>query len=121
MLPAGSYTAVLSGAAGSAGVGLVELYDVAPSESRVSNISTRGEVGTGSDVIIGGFIVGGTSTTQVIVRAIGPSLSSLGIAGALPDPVLQLFDRNGTLLASNDNWRSTQEAQNHRYLHSAYE
>ncbi|MEO6870729.1 MAG: CocE/NonD family hydrolase [Chthoniobacterales bacterium] len=110
-LPAGSYTAVMSGVRSAQGIGLFELYDVDPTESRVSNISTRGLVGTGFDVIIGGFIVDGTGSMQVIVRALGPSLSSLGIANALQDPFLQLYDGNGTLLASNDNWRSTQAQQ----------
>jgi acetyl esterase/lipase len=109
ILPAGSYTAVLSNAGGADGAGLFELYDTDPSYSRISNISTRGEVGTGADVIIGGFIVGGTEPTRVIARALGPSLSSLGVAGALADPVLYLFDGDGNLIASNDNWRSTQE------------
>jgi acetyl esterase/lipase len=108
-LPAGSYTAILSNASGADGVGLFELYDIDPTQARVSNISTRGMVGTEADVIIGGFIVGGTQPTEVIARALGPSLSPLGVADALQDPVLQLFDSNGSLLATNDNWRSSQE------------
>ncbi|MBA3830862.1 MAG: alpha/beta hydrolase [Chthoniobacterales bacterium] len=111
ILPAGNYTAVLSGVGGGSGVALFELYDLDPKSSRVSNISTRGETGTGADVIIGGFIIGGTDSTKVIVRALGPSLGSLGLAGALQDPVLELHDSNGALLFSNDNWRSTQEQQ----------
>lgn len=111
ILPAGNYTAILSGVNGGLGVGLFELYDVAPSDSRVSNISTRGVVGAGGDVLIGGFIVGGTDSTELLARALGPSLTSLGVTGALPDPVLELHDGNGALLASNDNWRSSQEQQ----------
>ena len=111
ILPAGNYTAVLSGAGGSEGLGLFELYDLENQDSRISNISTRGEVGTGADVIIGGFIVGGNQTTPVLVRALGPSLTSLGVVGALQDPNLEVRDSNGALLYSNDNWRSTQEAE----------
>ncbi len=81
ILPAGNYTAVLSGAGGGSGVALFELYGLDPKSSRVSNISTRGQTGTGADVIIGGFIIGGTDSTQVIVRALGPSLGSLAWPG----------------------------------------
>ncbi|MGH8093489.1 MAG: fibronectin type III domain-containing protein [Chthoniobacterales bacterium] len=110
-LPPGSYTAVLRGADGSTGNALGELYDLDPGNSRVRNISTRGQVGTGDDVMIGGFIVGGTEPSKVIVRAIGPSLSAAGITGALPDPILELHDSHGSLLFQNDNWRDTQEQQ----------
>ncbi|MBA3963754.1 MAG: alpha/beta hydrolase [Chthoniobacterales bacterium] len=111
ILPPDNYTAIVSGVGSSEGVALFELYDVDPADSHVSNISTRGQVGTGTDVIIGGFIIGGTEPTRVVVRALGPSLSSLGVAGALQDPGLELRDSNGTLLFSNDNWQSTQEQQ----------
>lgn len=75
------------------------------------NISTRGQVGTGDDVMIGGFIVGGTAPTKVIVRAIGPSLTSAGVKGALPDPILELHDSQGSLVFQNDNWRDVQASQ----------
>jgi hypothetical protein len=103
-----SYTIVLNGANAGTGVGLVEAYDLdAAAASRLANISTRGFVDTGDNVMIGGFIVGsdGSGSTQVIVRAIGPSLNSLGVTGALQDPTLTLFDVNGTVVASNDNWQ----------------
>jgi acetyl esterase/lipase len=111
ILPAGGYTAVLSGAGGSSGIALFELYDLDPASARVSNISTRAEVGTAGDVMIGGFIIGGTDPTKVIVRTIGPSLSSLGVSDVLQDPVLELRDNNGSLLFANDNWRTDQEQQ----------
>lgn len=99
-----AYTAVLRGANDTTGVGLIELYDLdrglGPS---VLNISTRGMVQTGDNVLIGGLIVSGSASQKVIVRAIGPSLA---IAGALNDPMLELRDAEGTLLASNDNWRT---------------
>ena len=75
------------------------------------NISTRGRVETGDNVMIGGFIVGGNEPARVVVRALGPSLTGDGVPGALQDPHLQLVDSSGTLVAENDGWRSTQESQ----------
>lgn len=103
-----SYTAVVRGKNGATGVGLVEVYDLAQgSNSKLGNISTRGFVDTGDNVMIGGFIVGGDASdhTRIVVRAIGPSLSSFGLANALQDPTLSLYDSNGNVLATNDNWR----------------
>lgn len=110
-LAPGSYTAVLRGVKGGTGVGLFELYDLDPANSRVSNISTRGNVETGDGAMIAGFIIGGSDPTKVIIRAIGPSLSANGVTGALRDPVLELHDADGSLIFSNDNWRSDQEKQ----------
>ncbi len=110
-LPAGNYTAVVRGEDGTTGVALCELYDLSPDNSSVRNISTRGEVGLVDDVMIGGFIIGGTAPTKVLVRAIGPSLVSAGVSGVLDDPVLELHDRSGSLIFSNDNWRDDQEQQ----------
>lgn len=110
-LPPGSYTAVLHGNGSATGGALYELYDVDPENSNVANISTRGDIAAGSDVIIGGFIVGGTDPTSVIVRAIGPSLAAFGVKTPLPNPYLELHDSNGSVIALNDNWRSTQEQQ----------
>lgn len=86
----------------------MEVYDLAQgAKSKLANISSRGFVDTGDNVMIGGFIIGGntTGTTSVVVRAIGPSLTNFGISGALPDPILELHDSNGTLLISNNNWK----------------
>ena len=70
-------------------------------------LSTRAFVGTGSDVLIGGFITGNRiGATRIAIRALGPSLAQFGITNPLPDPRLQVFNQNGTLLASNDNWQS---------------
>ena len=110
-LPPGSYTAVLGSVDGSVGNALCELYALAPGDSSVLNISTRGEAGTGDDVMIGGFIVDGTDSTQVIIRAIGPSLATAGVDGALLDPILELHSADGSLIFENDNWRSDQEQQ----------
>ena len=107
----GSYTATLLGPGGFPGVGLVEVYDIsADSGSTVANLSTRGNVGTGDNVMIGGFILSEDQPTKVLVRAIGPSLAKAGVTNPLQDPVLELHGANGDLIVSNDDWRSTQEA-----------
>jgi hypothetical protein len=108
-LTPGSYTAILHSVDGSPGNALVELYDLSPGNSRVLNMSTRGEVGSDDAVMIGGFIIGGTTPSKVLMRAIGPSLASYGIQGALADPIMELHDSQGSLIYQNDNWRSTQE------------
>ena len=108
----GAYTLILFGANGETGVALVEVYDLDRTvDSKLANISTRGFVQTGDNVLIGGMIVLGTESTKTILRAIGPSLASAGISGGLADPTLELHDGNGTIIASNDNWRSDQEAE----------
>jgi len=110
LLPPGSYTAILRGNNGGTGIGLVEAYDLnqATTDSQLANISTRGLVQTGDNVLIGGLIVVGQDPLKVIVRAIGPSLPLPGVLG---DPTLELHDGNGALIAANDNWRSDQEAE----------
>jgi len=109
-LPPGNYTAVLTGARGSTGIGLIEVYDLSTNTSSLlSNISTRGSVGVGDHVLIGGFIAN-TDYTRVAVRVLGPTLWQFGVTGALADPVLTLFDSNGNLIASNDNWTDAQAA-----------
>jgi plastocyanin len=107
-----AYTAIVSGKNATSGVGLVEGYDLdQPADAQLANISTRGFVETGSNVMIGGFILGnGTGTTNVLIRALGPSLTGQGVAGALADPTLELRDSNGALVQSNDNWKASQQA-----------
>ncbi len=104
-LAPGAYTAILRGKHGTSGVGLVEMYDLdIASDSQLANISTRGIVQTGGDVMIGGFIFGnGTGVERVLIRALGPSLT--GVSNALADPMLGLYDGNGTLIISDDNWK----------------
>jgi hypothetical protein len=104
----------MRGQDGSTGIGLVEVYDLAPATaSQVANISSRGFVDTGDNAMIGGFIVGGASSggSTVVVRGIGPSLQSAGVANALSDPALEVRDANGALLAANNGWKETQQAQ----------
>ena len=78
------------------------MYESAPSGARLANISTRLSVGTGDNALIGGFIVHGGSTKRVMIRAIGPSLA--GLANPLADPILELHDSAGAVIATNDNW-----------------
>lgn len=128
-LAPGNYTVILGGEDNTIGIGLVEIYDVqSQSISRLGNISTRGMVETGDEVLIGGFIVGAPNsanngdrarsaalvgqqtgeTARVIVRAIGPSMSVNGVPvqGRLADPSLTLHDGNGTMIGSSDNWKT---------------
>jgi hypothetical protein len=108
-LAPGKYTAVIRGADGATGVGLAEVFDLdKTATSKLANISTRGFVQTGSNVMIGGFIVGAGPADTVLVRAIGRSLTAAGVQGALADPMLELHDSTGALIASNDNWQTTQ-------------
>ena len=111
-LPANStgYTAIVRGVNNGTGIGLVEAYDLNTTvDSKLANISTRGFVQTGDNVLIAGTIVLGPSTQKVIVRAIGPSLT---VPGKLEDPILELRDANGGLVRGNDNWRTGgQEAE----------
>ena len=102
-----AYTAILAGKNQTGGVGLIEVYDTdQAANSQLANISTRGFVGTGSRVMIGGFILGGGSNnTAIVVRGIGPSLAQSGVSNVLADPTLELRDSNGMLLIANDNWQ----------------
>jgi phospholipase/lecithinase/hemolysin len=110
-LPPGSYTAILRGKNGGTGVGLAEVYDLnASANSSLANISTRGFVGTGESVLIAGFIVGTGDKPIVAIRALGPSLTNQKIPGALLDPTLELHDKNGALIATNDNWKNSQDS-----------
>ena len=107
-LPPGNYTAIVSGVVNTAGVALVEVYDLNPgASSNLGNISTRSFVQTDQNVMIGGFVVQGTGAKRVIVRAIGPELTQYGIPDALANPRLELHNGSGALIATNDNWQTT--------------
>jgi hypothetical protein len=112
ILPPGHYTVALSGKNGTTGVGLVEVYDTNTGAfANLTNVSTRGFVGTGQNVMIGGFITsGGNGSTQIVVRGLGPTLGQLGVSGALADPFVALVDENGMAVRANDNWKNTQQA-----------
>lgn len=105
-LAPGSYTAILRGTADTTGVGLVEIYDLTPNqESKLANVSTRGNVRTGDDIMIAGFILEGSDGADaIIVRGIGPSLAAFGIPNVLANPQLELRNSNGGLIRSNNNW-----------------
>jgi len=108
-LPPGSYTAALSGTSGGTGNGLVEVYDLEGStSSTLSNLSTRGYVGTDDNVMIGSFIIGPGDSPIIVVRAIGPSLAASGITDPLLDPTIELHDGNGAVIGFNDNWNDPQ-------------
>src|SRR3954452_22520414 len=110
-LPANStgYTAIVRGVNNGTGIGVVEAYDLDSTvDSKLANISTRGFVQTGDNILIAGTIVLGQAPQKVIVRAIGPSLS---FPGKLENPTLELRDQNGGLLDSNDNWKDSPNKQ----------
>jgi hypothetical protein len=112
-LSSGSYTVILRGKNDTSGVGLVEVYDLdTTAAAELVNISSRGVVGVGSNVLIGGVIVGpsGSASSRLLVRAIGPSLARFGITNPILDPTLELHNKDGVLIASNDNWKDTQQA-----------
>jgi hypothetical protein len=104
----GNYTVILRGKNNTTGIGLIEAYDLDPfANSKLANISTRGLVQTGDNVMIAGFVAGpaNAAPTGILIRGIGPSLSSFGVSNALQDPTLELHDANGTKLRTNDNWK----------------
>jgi hypothetical protein len=110
-LTPGAYTVIVRGKDPTAGTGLVELYDLSPrSNSKLVNMSTRGSVGTVDNVLISGFIVADVGSATVIVRALGPSLASSGVSGALSDPTLTIYDSTGSAIATNDNWQDNPNA-----------
>jgi hypothetical protein len=111
-LQPGNYTAILAGKNNTIGVGLVEVYDISAGVfAELTNVSTRGHVGSGDNVMIGGFIAGGgNGSIEIVVRGLGPTLTQFGVAGALSDPKLTLVDVNGNVVRSNNNWKDTQQA-----------
>jgi len=111
-LQPGNYTAVLSGKNNTTGVGLVEVYDIEKSvSSALTNVSTRGFVGTDQNVLIAGFIISGTGPKKLVVRALGPTLSSFGVPGVLQNPTLELHNAAGALISFNDNWGDSPNKQ----------
>ena len=115
----GTYSVVMAGKNGGTGIGLIEIYDLDQNaNARLANISSRGFVDTNDNVMIGGFIVGGPTGEdgRVLIRALGPSLTNLGVTDALSDPSLELHDGKGVTIATNDNWKvrsdgTSQEAE----------
>ena len=112
-LAAGGYTAILRGKNQTTGIGLVEIFDLASTAtSQLKNLSTRGFVGTGNNVLIGGFIIGGGGNgIRLVIRVLGPSLTDMGVTDALQNPALEVYNANGALIGANDNWEETQQFQ----------
>lgn len=101
-----NYTAIVRGAHGEHGIGLAEAYDLEAGTNQFANISTRGFIDTGDNVMIGGFILGGSDAgTKVLIRGIGASLGDQGVTGVLADPTLEIHDADGNKIRSNDNWK----------------
>ena len=111
-LAPGAYTAIVRGYNGATGISLVEVYELDSIATRLSNISTRGFVGTGDNVLIGGLIINGTVPKNLMLRAIGPSMASppTSLPGTLSDPTLELHDGSGNVVASNDDWGTSSQA-----------
>ncbi len=110
-LPAGSYTAVVRGVKETAGNCLVEVYDLEfATAPRLINLSTRGPVGTGDNVMIAGLVVGSGQPRRFLIRALGPSLNGSGMPNALADPMIEIVS-NGVMIGSNDNWQTAQASE----------
>jgi phospholipase/lecithinase/hemolysin len=108
-LAPGQYTAVLAGKDGTTGNGLAEVYDLeSGTSSSLGNLSTRGFVGSGDNAMIGGLIIGNGDSPIVVLRAIGPSLTSVGIVNPLLDPTIDVYDGNGAVIGFNDDWKDGQ-------------
>lgn len=116
-LGTGSYTAKVSDATGASGVALTEIYDATakgtytPSLPRLTNISARAQVGTGAGILVAGFVIGGSTSRTVLIRASGPALAPFIPSGTLPDPQLQLYSTatGGSMIASNSGWSGNPE------------
>lgn len=108
-LAPGAYTAIVTGAGNTSGVGLVEVYDLNHGvDSKLANLSTRATVSTGDNIVIAGFMLGRSGGNgRIVVRGIGPSLAAAGMSNALSDPVLELRDGNGLLLTANNDWEDS--------------
>ena len=106
-LAPGAYTAIVKGTGNTSGVALVEVYDLSQEvNSKMANLSTRAFVDTGNNIVIAGFLLSDSTTSDnVIVRGIGPSLTALGVTDALANPTLELRDSNGAVLVSNNDWQ----------------
>ncbi len=105
-LQPGSYTAIVSGVNNTTGTALVEAFEMDSSSTRMLNVSTRGNVATGDEVMIGGFIVQGSTSKRVLIRAKGPSLASV-LPGTLANPTLDLRNSAGNSVATNDDWNTS--------------
>jgi len=111
----GNYTAIVRSFSNAqqpatSGVALFEVIDLRTSSSRLGNVSTRGQVGTGNNILIGGLIIGGSTPKPIVVRALGPTLAQFGVTSVLADPYLELRDSNGNLVEANNDWQQSPQA-----------
>jgi len=103
-LPAGNYTAIIRAVDNSPGIGVIQLYDLGTSDpGELGNLSVRGQVGTDDNALFDGLILQGGTPKRIVFRALGPSVP---VTGALQDPTLDVYDANGVLRGSNDNWKN---------------
>jgi hypothetical protein len=112
--PPGAYTAMVTGVGTNTGISLVEVYDldsfVPFTANKLINVSTRGYVGTGPDVLIAGFNITGTAPKRLLIRADGPALAAYGVSGFMAAPRLQLFNSSGTVIRENFEWQTGNDA-----------
>jgi hypothetical protein len=110
----GTYTIVMRGKDNGSGIGVVEVYDVnVAANSRLANVSTRGFIGINDNVLIGGFFAGPqtAAVTGVVFRALGPSLATFNVPQPIQDPTIEIHNRDGDIVASNDDWQSSQKSE----------
>jgi hypothetical protein len=107
-LSPGNFTAIVNGRDNTTGIGLLEVYEL-DSTSRLLNISTRGFVGGGDNMMIAGLILNGADNGTICFRALGPSLAAFGVHGVIADPRLDLFNAQGTKIGANNNWKDSQQ------------
>lgn len=110
----GAYTVVMRGKNNGSGIGVVDMFDIGlAANARLANVSSRGKIGTGDNVLIGGFFAGPqtAAVTGVVFRAIGPSLSNFGVPQPMQDPMIEIHNGNGDVIASNDDWQSSQKTE----------
>ena len=116
-LPQGAYTTIIRGKNNTTGIALGEIYGLPPDNgTELINLSARAVTLTGDNVLIDGLIIGGNTSKQIVLRALGPELHARGVSGELHDPMLDLYNANGMLLKSNDNWR---DASNHTKIQAS--
>ncbi len=103
--PAGTYSTQISGVNGTTGIALAEVYDAdaGTSTARLVNLSARINVGVGGDILIGGFVIGGSTAETLLIRGVGPTLAGFGVTGTLAQPVLTVYS-GGTPIYSNTGW-----------------
>jgi kumamolisin len=109
-LPAGAYTVQISGVGNTTGVALAEIYEVSTTGTRLANISTRAQVGTGGNILIPGFVISGSGSEQLLVRGDGPSLSQFNVPGVLAQPALGVYNSAQALIASNTAWGTAENS-----------